>query len=170
MWNQNFIFLFSLQHQQKPRFHNLLSEFLSICSKSRNGIRLELSDTIHRRNRIGRYGLLTGKKVFSHFFPLYRYILASVPKCEIVAWILQREANLSDELSNHAVPGPVWERRAVLSISHLVDVVLEAQDLSESIQDVDGEALVPLGLTQDVLRHHHKRFLLSESNRRPSLY
>lgn len=44
--------------------------------------------------------------------------------------------------------------------SHLVDLVLEAQDLGEGVQDVDGEAFVPLGLPQDVFCHHDERILL----------
>lgn len=44
--------------------------------------------------------------------------------------------------------------------SHLVDLIFEAQDFGQSVQDVDGEAFVSLGLAQDVLCHHHKGILL----------
>lgn len=74
------------------------------------------------------------------------------------------QANLADEFANHAVPGAVGERRAVLPVSNLVHVILEAQDLGQGVQDIDGEAFVSLGLAQNVLRHHHERLLLSEQS------
>ena len=73
-----------------------------------------------------------------------------------------KHANLANEFSNHAVPGSVGQRWAVLPVSDLVDVVLETQDLCEGVQDVDGETFVSLGLTQNVFSHHHKRFFLFE--------
>lgn len=72
------------------------------------------------------------------------------------------DANLADEFTDHAVPGAIGEGCAVLSISDLVHVILEAKDLGQGVQDVDGEPFVPLGLAQNILRHHHKRLLLFE--------
>lgn len=75
---------------------------------------------------------------------------------------LRKPTDLADEFANHAVPGAVGQRRSVLPVSHLVHVVLEAQDLGQGVQDVDGEAFVRLGLAQNVLRHHHERLLLPQ--------
>lgn len=47
-----------------------------------------------------------------------------------------------------------------MCLSHLVDLVLEAQDLGQCVQNVNGEALVPLGLPQDVFGNHDERILL----------
>lgn len=44
--------------------------------------------------------------------------------------------------------------------SHLVNLVLEAQDLGQCVQNVNGEAFVPLGLPQDVFGNHDERILL----------
>lgn len=46
--------------------------------------------------------------------------------------------------------------------THLVDLILEAQTLGQGVQNIDGEALVPLGLAQYVLRHHDEWILLQE--------
>lgn len=73
---------------------------------------------------------------------------------------LAKTTNLADEFSDHAIPGAVWERRAVLAISDLVDIVLEAQDLGKGIQDIDREPFVSLGLAQNVLCHHNKWLFL----------
>ena len=82
----------------------------------------------------------------------------------VTRWGCDRErypgTDLADQLSDHAVPRAVGERHAVLAVRDLVDVVLEAQRLGQGVQHVDGEALVPLGLAQDVLRHHDERLLL----------
>lgn len=74
------------------------------------------------------------------------------------------QTNLADKFANHAVPGAIGERCAILPVSNLVHVILEAQDLGQGIQDIDGEAFVRLGLAQNVLRHHHKRLLLSQQS------
>lgn len=52
-------------------------------------------------------------------------------------------------------PGP-----ASVCQTHLVDLIFEAQDFGESVEDVDGEALVSLGLPEDVLCHHDEGILL----------
>lgn len=49
--------------------------------------------------------------------------------------------------------------------THLVDLIFEAQTLGQGVQNIDGEAFVPLGLTQDVLGHHDEWILLRNKNR-----
>lgn len=48
----------------------------------------------------------------------------------------------------------------------LVDLIFEAQDLGEGVQHVDGEAFIPLRLSQDVLRHHDERIFLQAEKER----
>lgn len=49
-----------------------------------------------------------------------------------------------------------------MCLSHLVDLVLEAQDLGQCVQHVNGEAFIPLGLPQDVFGNHDERILLQK--------
>lgn len=48
----------------------------------------------------------------------------------------------------------------VPAIRGLVNLIFEAQSLGEGVQDVYGEPFVALGLSKDVLSHHHKRLFL----------
>lgn len=56
-----------------------------------------------------------------------------------------------------------------VSQSHLVDLIFEAEDLSEGVQDVDGEAFISLWLPEDVLCHHDERILLQREEEDNSL-
>lgn len=51
-----------------------------------------------------------------------------------------------------------------MSQAHLVDLVFEAQDFGEGVEDVDGEAFISLRLPQDVLCHHDKRIFLQRGD------
>lgn len=63
-------------------------------------------------------------------------------------------------LIDHPVPGGVMELVTVPAIGGLVNLIFEAQSLGQCIQDIDGEPFVALGLSKDVLSHHHKRLFL----------
>lgn len=47
-----------------------------------------------------------------------------------------------------------------VTVPDLVDLVLEAQDFGEGVQDVDGESFISLRLPEDVLCHHDEGILL----------
>lgn len=67
---------------------------------------------------------------------------------------------LADELPDHPVPGGVMELVTVPAIRGLVNLIFEAQSLGQCIQNIDGEPFIALGLSKNVLSHHHKRFFL----------
>lgn len=67
---------------------------------------------------------------------------------------------LRQQFPDQAVPCSIALLDTVLVVRGDVDLVLKAQVVGESVQDVYGEALVLLWLPQHVLRHHHERLLL----------
>lgn len=46
------------------------------------------------------------------------------------------------------------------AVGGLVNLIFEAQSLGQCIQDIYGEPFVALGLSKDVLSHHHERLFL----------
>lgn len=67
------------------------------------------------------------------------------------------------KLPDHSIPGAIRQLRAVLAVGHLVDLILEAQNLGQRIQNIDGEAFVAFRLAKDVLSYHHKGILLLDN-------
>lgn len=54
---------------------------------------------------------------------------------------------------------------AVPAIGGLVNLIFEAQSLGQRIQDIYGEPFIALGLSKDVLSHHHERLFLRTTER-----
>lgn len=67
---------------------------------------------------------------------------------------------LGNQFTDQSVPLPIRLQAAVFVIWGHIDFILEAQIVGQSIQHVDGVALVFLWFSQDVLGHHHKWLLL----------
>lgn len=68
--------------------------------------------------------------------------------------------HLKDQFTHQSVPLTIRLQAAVFVVWRDVDLILKAEVVGQSVQDVNGVALVLFGLSQNILGHHYERLLL----------
>ncbi len=68
--------------------------------------------------------------------------------------------HLKNQFTHQSVPLAIRLQAAVFVVWSDINLIFKSQVVGQSIQDINGKALVLLRFSQNVLWHHHKRLLL----------